>query len=183
MIVILNQLVLTSYDQISDFLSHFVLKWSRSSKNRKKLLCDSQTINHRKSPKYRRTNWNQFRLYLMITTLAITNSSLLGWIDLDFKQTLIWKTIWWHAALRIWKSTFFITWVTQDFYCWHFAMSFQSYPVGEGCCNYDYEDVSMADGATDGSNSLKLNGPTQPNEWLRYRTLIGTGFREVWNHF
>ena len=115
MIVILNQLVLTYYDQISDFLSHVVLKWSRSSKNRKKLLCDSQTINHRKSPKYRRTNWNQFRLYLMITTLAITNSSLLGWIDLDFKQTLIWKTIWWHAALRIWKSTFFTTWVTRDF--------------------------------------------------------------------
>lgn len=58
-------------------------------------------------------------------------------------------------------------------------MFFKSYPVGEGSCNYDYEDVSMADGATDGSNSLKLNGPTQPNERLRYRTLIGTGFREV----
>ena len=62
----------------------------------------------------------------------------------------------------------------------HFAMSFQPYPVGEGCCNYDYEDVSIADGAVDGSNSLKLNGPTQPNEFNRYRTLIGElDFREV----
>ena len=44
-------------------------------------------------------------------------------------------------------------------------MSFQSYPVGEGCCNYDYEDLSMTDGATDGSNSFKFNGLTQPNEF------------------
>ena len=44
-------------------------------------------------------------------------------------------------------------------------MSFQPYPaVSFGCCNNDYEDVSMADGV-DGLNSLKLNGPTQPNEF------------------
>lgn len=63
----------------------------------------------------------------------------------------------------------------------------QPYPVAEGCCNYDYDDILMSDGVTNGPNSLKLNGPTQTDEFNDVEHIDGeldlSDFRELWNRY